>query len=96
MQNEVSTGLSDNGAQARQGGMVSALADHLDAGGAYIPVSITGMITGVWGRDDGVDQEFVVTVNEITIGSVKLRKPARRDILKRAASPRKKANAKAK
>lgn len=30
-----------------------------------IPVTITGFITGVWGRDDGIDQEFTIKVTSL-------------------------------
>jgi len=30
-----------------------------------IPVIITGYIAGVWGRDDGISQEFYVTVERV-------------------------------
>ena len=32
-----------------------------------IPVTITGYIDGVWGPDDGVSQEFWVSVTDVTV-----------------------------
>lgn len=31
-----------------------------------IPVTIVGYIDGIWGHDDGIDQEFTVTVEHIS------------------------------
>jgi len=33
-----------------------------------IPVTIKGVITGPWGHDDGVSQEFQVIVESVTTG----------------------------
>ncbi|BCJ91823.1 hypothetical protein IZ6_25580 [Terrihabitans soli] len=33
-----------------------------------IPVTITGVIDGVWGEDDGISREFSVKVDEVKLG----------------------------
>lgn len=31
----------------------------------HIPITIVGYIDGIWGQDDGTDQEFTVTVESL-------------------------------
>lgn len=43
-----------------------ALAKRVDAG-EHFPITLRGKITGVWGGDDGIDQEFQIEVETVSV-----------------------------
>lgn len=66
----------------------AALAKHIEAGGQDIPITIQGTIVSVWGRDDGIDQEFQVKVTHLSLGTFKPAPRQSRRIDKKVTAPR--------
>lgn len=47
-----------------------------EATGPRIPITLTGYLNYAWGRDDGTDQEFVMTVTSIECDPDKIEESA--------------------